>query len=202
MVSMLRFVFAAALVVLSGLAVEAKPIQKTKYKFYNISGDTAAEIYGAMIKRGPDVNGLNAYASTLANSSQSGRLIQGKDCRIDSYQFKIDFTINLPKLKNENALKGATKARWNQFEGFLKQHEEQHKIIWLGCAKELESQVKAIRTTDCQKADKEASRLWDRMRKSCQKKHDAFDKAEQSRLLKHPFVALVFGNRSLKIKKK
>jgi predicted secreted Zn-dependent protease len=198
---MLRFACLAAVIALLPHAAEAKPVQKTKYKYYTITGNTAQEIYGAMLKRGPDVNGVNAYASTLANSSQTGRLVQGKDCRIDSYRFTIDFTINLPRLKNEKALKGATLARWNQFEGFLKIHEETHKSIWLGCAKDLEGQITAIRTKDCKQADREATRLWDRMRKSCQKKHDSFDKAEQAKLLRHPFVKLVFGGRAVRVKK-
>ncbi len=198
---MMRFVFAAALFAFAPLMADAKPIEKTKYKYYAITGNSASEIYGAMLKRGPEVNGVNAYASTLANSSQAGRLVLGRDCRIDNYTFNIDFTINLPRLKNEAALKGATKARWDQFEVFLKAHEETHKTIWLGCARDLEAQVKAIRAGDCKKADKDASRLWNSMRKSCQKKHDAFDKAEQSKLLRHPFVKLVFGGRALRVKR-
>jgi predicted secreted Zn-dependent protease len=199
---MLKFVIAATVLSLAAIGAEAKPIQKTKYKYYTITGDSAVEIYGAMLKRGPDVNGVNAYASTLANSSQAGRLLQGKDCRIDSYTFKIDFTINLPRLKNENALQGTTRDRWDQFKVFLKQHEETHKSIWLGCARELEVQVNSIRAGDCKKADKQATKLWNTMRKSCQKKHDAFDKAEQAKLLRHPFVKLVFGGRTLRVSKK
>jgi hypothetical protein len=34
------------------------------------------------------------------------------------------------------------------------------------------------------------------MRADCQKKHAAFDAAEQKRLLSHPFVKMVFGNRA------
>lgn len=175
----------------------AKPIESTKYKYYAISGDTPGEIYMAMVKRGPDVNGVNAYASTLATSSQSGRLMQGKSCRIDGYQIRIDFVINLPRLKNEKVLEGPTKAKWGQFKSFLKAHEETHKSIWLGCAKDLEAKIRAIRNTNCKALDKEASRLFEKMRSACQKKHKAFDAAEQQRLLRHPFVKLVFGNPKL-----
>lgn len=187
--------------VLAALAAVSSPVlskstQKTKYKFYPISGDTPVEIYSSMIKRGPDVNGVNAYASTTSTSSQSGKLVlQGKTCRVDEYTFNIDFTINLPKLKNETALKGQTAAKWGQFKSFLKVHEETHKSIWLGCAADLEVKVRALRTSDCKALDKEAAKLWKSMRKQCDKKHAAFDAAEQKRLLKHPFVRLVLGKR-------
>ncbi len=174
----------------------ARPLEKTNYKYYVIKGDSPGEIYTSMIRRGPDVNGVNAYASTSAVSSQNGKLIQqGKSCRIDDYKFNINFTINLPKLKNENALAGQTSAKWGQFKSFLKTHEETHKSIWLACAKTLETQVKALRATDCKSLDKQAAAMWKKMRTSCDRQHAAFDAAEQRRLVKHPFVRLVLNGR-------
>jgi predicted secreted Zn-dependent protease len=178
------------------VSADAKPLQSTKYKYYAITGDTAPEIYSAMIRRGPDVNGMNAYASTSATSAQSGKLIlQGGVCRVDGYNFSIDFVINLPKLKNEAALSGQTAAKWSQFKNFLKVHEETHRTIWLGCAKELEAQVRGLRTADCKALDRQAAALWKKMRASCDRKHAAFDNAEQRRLVRHPFVKLVLGAR-------
>jgi predicted secreted Zn-dependent protease len=185
----------------------AGPFEKTKYKYYTINGSSAPAIYSAMIARGPDVNGVNAYASTSATSSQDGRLVaQGKSCRVDGYNFSINFTINLPKLKNESALTGQTAAKWSQFKSFLKVHEERHRSIWLGCARNLEAQVKALRTPNCKAFDRQAAQLWKKMRASCDKQHASFDASEQNRLIKHPFVKMVLSQRStstkgLKIKK-
>jgi predicted secreted Zn-dependent protease len=188
------------------LPAAASPHQKTDYKYYSIKGDSPQEIYNSMIKRGPDVNGVNAYASTSASSSQNGKLIlQGQSCRVENYSFDIKFTINLPTLKNESALVGQTSAKWAQFKSFLKTHEETHRSIWLNCAKTLESQVRALRSSNCKVLEKQAADLWKKMRTSCDKQHAAFDAAEQRRLLKHPFVRLVLGQRvvathALKIK--
>lgn len=190
-----------AVVTVLSVQTVARPIEKTNYKYYTIKGDSPREIYNSMIRRGPDVNGVNAYASTLATSSQNGKLIQsGKSCRIDDYKFNIDFTINLPKLKNEKALLGQTSAKWGQFKSFLKSHEEQHRSIWLGCAKNLETQVRGLRANDCKSLDKQAAALWKKMRTSCDAKHAAFDAAEQRRLVKHPFVKLVLSGRNLSTK--
>jgi predicted secreted Zn-dependent protease len=190
---------AVAAVLSSPLA--ARPLEKTNYKYYAIKGDSPGEIYTSMIRRGPDVNGVNAYASTSATSSQNGKLIQqGKSCRITDYKFNINFTINLPKLKNENALVGQTSAKWGQFKSFLKSHEETHRAIWMACAKTLETQVKSLRATNCKSLDKEAALLWKKMRTSCDKKHAAFDAAEQRRLVKHPFVRLVLSGSALSTK--
>jgi predicted secreted Zn-dependent protease len=171
----------------------SKPTQTTKYTYYTISGDTPGAIYTTLVKRGPRVGGAKAYAATTAVSSQSGQLIQGKFCSLDDYRFKIDFTIKLPKLKNEAALKGATKSDWKKFSSFLKIHEETHRSIWLACAAALETKVKAIQTKSCSELNEKSTKLWEQMRVSCAKKQDAFDVAEQARLLRHPFVRLVLS---------
>lgn len=170
-----------------------KPVQATKYTYYTIYGDTPAEIYSTLVKRGPRVGGVKAYAATTAVSSQSGQLLQGNSCSLENYKFKIDFTIKLPKLKNEAALKGATKTDWNKFSSFLKIHEETHRSIWLACAAELEAKVHAISAKSCTDLNAKTTMLWEQMRTSCAKKQDAFDVAEQARLLRHPFVKLVLS---------
>lgn len=192
---------------LTVMPVVAKPVASTKYKYYSISGNSPGDIYLAMIRRGPDVNGVNAYASTSATSSQTGKLVQGQSCKVDGYSFRIDFTINLPKLRNEAALSGSTKRDWGSFKSFLIRHEENHRSIWLGCASQLEAQVKRLHAKDCNSIDKQAAKLWNKMRSSCDRKHKAFDAAEQRRLLSQPFVRLVLGQRgksvaALKILKK
>jgi predicted secreted Zn-dependent protease len=172
-------------------AVDAAPRFRTKYTYYTIKGQSAQEVYSAMIARGPHVNGAKAYASTSATSSQEGKLLPGKQCRVTDYKFKIDFVIRLPKLANEKVLKGETRKRWYAFSDFLRKHEETHRSIWLGCAQELENKVSAIRADDCDEVDQQAARLWDKIRAQCNLKHDAFDSAEQKRLAAHPFVKLV-----------
>ena len=176
-----------------GKSALSKPNQTTKYTYYTISGDTPGAIYSTLVKRGPRVGGVKAYAATTAVSSQSGQLIPGKFCSLEDYKFKIDFTIKLPKLKNEAALKGATKSDWKKFSSFLKIHEETHRSIWLACAAALETKVKSIQTKSCAELNEKSTKLWEQMRVSCAKKQDAFDVAEQARLLRHPFVRLVMS---------
>lgn len=171
----------------------SKPIQATKYTYYTIYGDTPAEIYTTLVKRGPRVGGVKAYASTTAVSSQSGQLMQGKSCSLEDYKFKIDFTIKLPKLKNETALTGITKTDWKKFSSFLKTHEETHRSIWLACASELEAKVHAITARSCADLNEKTTKLWEQMRTSCAKKQDAFDVAQQRVLLQQPFVKLVLS---------
>lgn len=191
------FVLSAALVTtIACSSVDAKPAHKTKYSYYMVNGDSAEEIYSAMLRKGPRVNGAKAYAATSATTTQDGKLLQSSSCRIEDYKLKIDFVIKLPKIRNEKVLPPSDRQRWQQFSGFLKTHEETHRTIWLGCANELERQVKAIKARTCAQADSKAQVLWEKMRAACSKKHAAFDAAEQKKLMRHPFVKLVYNRSS------
>jgi predicted secreted Zn-dependent protease len=183
---------AAAVVLLWGGMASAKPAQSTKYTYYTIGGDTAVEIYNSMMRKGPKVNGAKAYASTSATTTQNGKLLQGASCKVQDYRLKLDFVIKLPKIGNETLLPAADRKRWQQFSGFLKAHEETHRKIWLDCAVELERQVKSIKAKSCDEADRKATQLWEKIRAACNRKHIAFDAAEQKRLMRHPFVQMVY----------
>jgi predicted secreted Zn-dependent protease len=183
---------ASATVLMWGGVAAAKPTQSTKYTYYSIGGDTAVEIYNSMMKKGPKVNGAKAYAATSATTTQNGKLLQGASCQVQDYRLQLDFVIKLPKIRNEKVLPAADRKRWQQFSGFLKTHEETHRKIWLDCAADLERQVKSIKAKSCNEADRKANQLWDRIRAACNKKHIAFDAAEQERLMKHPFVQMVY----------
>lgn len=185
---------ATAAVMMAGIGsvAWAKPAQTTKYAYYTISGDSAVEIYNAMIRKGPKVNGAKAYAATSATTTQDGKLLQGSSCRIEDYRLKLEFVIKLPKIRNEKVLSAPERKRWHQFSGFLKTHEETHRQIWMDCAADLERQVKQIRARSCSDADRKATQLWDKIRNACNRKHVAFDAAEQKRLLSHPFVKMVY----------
>lgn len=184
-------VLGAALLAGTAMAA-AKPVQTTKYTYYSVSGDSAVEIYNAMIRRGPKVNGAKAYAATTATTTQDGKLLQASSCQIQDYRLKLDFVIKLPKIKNEKVLPASDRKRWQQFSEFLKKHEETHRTIWMGCAADLERQVKSIKARNCSDADAKATQLWEKVRAACNKKHVAFDAAEQKKLMKHPFVQLVY----------
>jgi predicted secreted Zn-dependent protease len=190
---MWKFGLAAAALLTAVSAADAKPKSTTSYSYYSVSGDSAVELYDSMVRRGPHVNGSKAYASTAASAVQEGKLMQGTSCRVSDYRLSLKFTIRLPKLRNEAALSGETKGRWRQFSAFLKRHEETHRSIWLECAQALESKVASIRTGDCRSAEAKAVKMWDRARAACLKRHDAFDAAEQRRLIKHPFVRMVLA---------
>jgi predicted secreted Zn-dependent protease len=174
--------------------VSSQPHYSTKYTYYTISGNNAGAIYATMVNRGPRVGGVKAYAKTSAVSTPSAQIIQGKTCKLKDYRLNFAFNINLPRLKNEAALSGNTKTQWRNFANFLKVHEETHRSIWLEYGAALEAKVWNIKASSCDELAAKIIKLRDQMGRECSKKQDAFDAAEQKKLMRHPFVRLVLLN--------
>ncbi len=187
---------AASLIVSSIVcgAALSQPLNSTKYTYYTISGNNAGAIYATMVNRGPRVGGVKAYAKTSAISTPSAQIIPGKTCKLKDYKMNFAFNINLPRLKNEGALTGNTKTQWRNFASFLKIHEETHRKIWLEYGAALEAKVWNIKAGSCDELAAKIIKLRDQMGRECSKKQDAFDAAEQKKLMRHPFVRLVLLN--------
>ena len=178
-------------------SVPAQPHQATKYSYYAIQGDSPASIYATMIKRGPRVGGVKAYAKTLAVSTPSVQILQGKTCKLQSFSLNFNFDITLPKLQNENAITGRTKTEWRNFARFLKTHEETHRKIWLAYGSALEAKVRNIKAGSCAELASRIIYLRQQMAASCNREQEAFDAAQQHVLLQQPFVKLVLSQASV-----
>ena len=189
--------FLAAGLCLAGFATAngalAKPISKTSYSYYTVSGSSPVAIYKALISHGPRVKGVKAYATTTAISSQAGRLVQGKSCRVEGYKVTMNFKIRLPKVANPGALDGATKREWQRFSAFLKKHEETHREIWLDCGSQMERKVAALQMGSCRDLDRKTVQLWKETNAACNKRHEKFDANAQQELLQQSFVKLVMS---------
>lgn len=184
---------AISLSALSGQLADAAPAFTTRYVYYNVTGDTATGVYVSMLKRGPQVNGARAYAATSALPSQRGMLELTSSCRFIDYQYRTDFTIQLPKLTNETVLPARTLDSWHRFSRLLVQHEETHRSIWMGCAREIETRIRALRSRTCEELDEKAEEIRDQVQTACLRRHAVFDAAEQKKLAKHPFVRMVLA---------
>lgn len=177
----------ASAVLLSGI-VHAKPRTTTKYTYYSISGKSARNLYQQMVSRGPHVSGDRALAATSVTTQQTGELGGKSSCRVNNYKLSMDFTIRLPKVRNEKSLPPRLRKTWKAFYKFVRRHEQRHRSIWIGCAASIESQVRKIRSSSCRKVDRLANSIFKKVSATCERKHDAFDRAEQKRLARHPLV--------------
>lgn len=187
---------AALLMAVACLPAGAETVHTTHYSSYNVSGRNPAEIYRAILKRGPDVNGGRAIAATTAQAIQSHTLEQGpSSCRVTQFRLTFRFDVLLPQLVNASAVTPQDRFLWRQFSDFLKAHELQHTRLWLRCGKALERQVMALRASTCEDLQQQANRTWQRMKPACDKEQVNFDRQQRGVLASQPFMQQVLRGR-------
>lgn len=172
----------------------ARPITKTSYTYYSITGKTAATLYRQMVARGPHVSGSRAFAATRAVQKYQREFKRVKNgCRVKRFKLSIDFRISLPRLANRRGVSKTTLQRWRQFSGFVKRHELKHRAIWLSCGRAIEQRIASVRATSCALAEEKVAAIIRQEQRSCDRKHDRFESADQRRLARHPLVVAAFS---------
>lgn len=180
---------AAALALGWGLPGAAEVTSTTRYADFNVKGTSPAEIYRAILRHGPHMDGGKAIATAAATATQDGRMLQqGNSCSVVDYRIRLSFRIVRPRIANERKLSPADRALWRQFSRFVEDHENEHKQTWLACARKLDRQVRTIRASNCDKVEARVNRLWDRMLSSCDKAQESFDNAQALELKNQPFM--------------
>jgi predicted secreted Zn-dependent protease len=180
---------AVAALAIAPEAAFSKPVVRTRYQYFTVSGIDASALHRSLVQRGPTVNGDKAYAATEVAGGQDGSLAAGPSgCRIQNYRMKLDFTMRLPKLRSGVALSPAVRSRWRSFESFVRRHEAVHRDIWISCAANVEQAVRAINARSCEAAQALATGILNQMWRQCAKKHDAFDAAQRHPLMRQPFI--------------
>jgi predicted secreted Zn-dependent protease len=181
----------AALAVVS--SADAATVKRTNYRYYPVAGATAYDINQSILRHGPKYGGLSAYGVTTYDYKPSATCSYspGTDAHVGSFKMELEFQIKLPKLSSEQSLRSDVRSTWGKFASFVKSHEETHRRIWMGCAKTAESKIQSLRAKSCSALTSRIDGVLLTMAKSCNKKHEAFDAAEQKRLTRHPFMQKV-----------
>ena len=183
------FKFAAAAVAAAVLAApslaQARPTVRTSYSYYAVSGSTLPQIYRAMVSHAPTAAGTKGFGVTTASP---GSQMSVASCEASGhYQIGITVNIRLPK-SSGGGLSSSEMAQWNSFVGFVKRHEETHRMIWLDCAADLERKFEASAPAGCGAAHAKAMVMWRQTVAACMPRQAAFDSGQRSVLKAHPFM--------------
>jgi predicted secreted Zn-dependent protease len=77
----------------------------------------------------------------------------GGSCRIDTFRVEMTFTNRLPELADPNSVEPQSRASFQEFYYFARQHEEAHRSIWITCAQEAEALVTNTVAKSCPLAE-------------------------------------------------
>jgi len=171
--------------------VRAEIRTELRERSYMVSGKSAMEVAAFMRRRpfrgdyGPAIANIRPrYAFTFKTDQRTSH------CRVTRFSFKIDFTMTLPKARQETKFDGRTLSAWRSLRGFTRRHELVHRKIYLGCAKRAERAVLALRPRYCRGMGRKIRRLLNAEKKACKARHLAFDRREIRRLKHHRFFEL------------
>jgi predicted secreted Zn-dependent protease len=172
------------------ISAQAEPA--TKYTYYLINGNSANSLYNSMLHGGPSVNGNQAYAAAKVKLNPSALFAPGgRQCRVRDLDLGMSFVISLPKLNETAKLDQAVRRSFNEFYAFAKRHEETHRSIWLKCEAIAEARINAVKAGTCEQAESKARQILDEVANTCNRRHVAFDVAQQKLLPKLSFIKLV-----------
>lgn len=167
----------------------AKVITDTQFSYYTADGTTPGAIFRALLKRGPRVGGAQAIASISTRAVQDGGLNENNGgCVVADYAIKLSFLIKRPRIANLGVLSADDRANWNQMNGFIIAHENQHKQIWLACAADLDRRIRSAKATSCRQLAGKAQAMWQRMLADCDRKQRSFDGVQARQLEALPFM--------------
>lgn len=170
-------------------AAQARPVVKTKTQHYRVDGSDAAAIVSSMMGSHRLLGGHGRVGRT-----QMSRKIQwefaetSSSCRVKRHTIRLDFTTQLPQHASEKRLKTSLRKHWRAFAARVKQHEGQHRKIWLSCARKAERLVNRARARTCPQLVSKLEAIYKSTNTECGRRHAAFDVRETKRLSKHPLI--------------
>jgi predicted secreted Zn-dependent protease len=181
--------FAGMGLLLLCLASQAAAEEPTRYEYYLVMGDSPRSLFASMLSNGPQVAGGRAYASARMDRHIETRTERTRhQCRVATLKINMTFTIHLPQLNPEQTIAPSLRRSFERFYAFAKHHEETHRAIWLQCAAEAEIVARGVAAATCAEAEARSLEIVESVGKRCDRRHAAFDAAEQKLLKQHPFI--------------
>lgn len=182
------------ILLLLSTAATAKTTMTSSTNYFKIQGQTAQQIYASLLTHAKGPGGHDAYATTSTRILQKASFTVGKSCSVKNYDVVAAFQISLPILKSSSP-HPIIRSKWQGFADVLRRHEEHHRTLWMACARNFNRKVQTLTASNCKALNVKFTALWKATEDVCRQQNNAFDRAEQSRFLKQPFIQLVLQNK-------
>ena len=163
----------------------AKVSVKERTKHYTVSGNSGAEIFESMVKRGPKLSGFRRKALASAEIEfvpRNVKVAQRKGrCVITSVEIRVLVQYTLPKWRQTKQASRNTRSAWKNFSKTAVWHEKQHTRIAKDHAKKIEQLLRSLRPSIRRNCNPQSFKLRSRLR-SLNRQHErrqaAFDRKD------------------------
>ncbi len=167
----------------------SKVTQKTIERPYWVSGATAGQLVDYM-RRYPLRGAKGAELANIRpryNLNVSTR--PGRTCSVASVNLHIEFTMTLPRGRQENKMDRKSRRLWKSFVGFTRKHELQHRQIYLDCARDFAASAKFTpQAASCGGLKAQVRQRMNAAMAQCEIRHQALDRGATARLKRLPLL--------------
>ncbi len=161
----------------------ARLLVSNSVSYFPVRGTTASSIYTNLVRHGPGGKSGRAMATTNASITHSFKLVQGKRCRLNGYQIRVQIVQRLPRLTSAKRISPSLRRTWNSFYGYLRRHEARHKSIYILCARRIETAARRLaRSSSRSGLSGKINRVRYRETAKCEALHSAYDRREANRI--------------------
>ena len=162
-----------------------KIAEKTEIRDYRVYGETPGQLVAYMKRRpfkgdnGPAMANIRPrYALETLTEKRKDR-----SCGIKRVDLSIRFIMTLPKSMDATKQSRKTKHVWRSFRAFAQRHEEQHRKIYMKCARDFVKKASKLEPErSCHRLERKVKKLLKAQEKDCDKQHLAFDRREFPRV--------------------
>jgi predicted secreted Zn-dependent protease len=174
-------------VILSGVESALAELRyTTSYRENPIRGTTPDQLWRYMARHpiidedGPALANITHDHKLSVETERSGGV-----CRVSRLDFSWQFVITLPRAVDEAAMTPATRAMWREFTAYLKQHEEHHRTIFIGCGRSFVAAAEKLTARgSCLGLKSKVKRFIDKQYDACMEKQRAFDRDSRQSVAK------------------
>ena len=166
-----------------------------KTVYYTVQGSTPAQMAAYMLRNGPHGERGPAMGTTTARISQHVDLRErGGICLVRAHILKVDISMHLPKLATGQKVGAAARTLFNGLAAYVRQHENYHKTVFVGCANRIDQRVRALPTArSCNVARARIRQIFNEENARCDGIHNAYDRREALRVRQLPFIRRAFA---------
>lgn len=151
------------------------------YRTYNVGGSTATGIVRYMRTHPFQGDHGQAYANIDWDYRMSfDTAMSGNICKVTDLDVAASFVITLPKATQLSQMSPKTKAAWNGFASFAKNHEEHHRQSLTDCARSFAAKARRATAGQCHALDSELRQMLRQAKRDCEAKQIPYDR-QQSR---------------------
>ena len=145
-----------------------------------VQGTTASGLVRSM--NGNPVHGDHgsAYASIHPTFNLSVKTKErGGLCRAD-VSIRLHFDLTLPKAASPGSMSSSTRAAWNSFTSYARNHEAWHQSSYTGCARSFVSRAERMNDKQCLALQSDIRTAFNKMKRDCEAKQLDYDRGQRS----------------------